>query len=94
MSTSNLNRRSLLRNASVAAAVAVTGPNVAWAGSGLKRMATKGRIKQSVSKWCYGKISLEELCAAGVKLGLKGIDLLGPGSFATLKKHGLICTMT
>ncbi len=49
MSTSNLNRRRLLRNASVAAAVAVTGPNVAWAGSKLKRMATKGRIKQSVS---------------------------------------------
>ena len=94
MSTINLNRRRLLRNASVAAAVAVTGPNVAWAGSELKRMATKGRIKQSVSKWCYRKLSLDELCAAGAKLGLKGIDLLGPGSFATLKKHGLICTMT
>ncbi len=95
MSTRNLNRRKLLRNASVAAAVAVTGPSAAWAaGSELKRMATKGRIKQSVSKWCYGKISLEKLCAAGAKMGLKGIDLLGPDSFATLKKHGLICTMT
>ena len=94
MSTSNFNRRKLLRNASAAAAVAVVGPNVTWAGSELNRMVTKGRIKQSVSKWCYGKFSLEELCVAGAKLGLKGIDLLGPDSFATLKKHGLICTMT
>ena len=27
-------------------------------------------------------------------MGLVGIDLLGPSDFATIKKHGLICTMT
>jgi hydroxypyruvate isomerase len=27
-------------------------------------------------------------------MGLVGIDLLGPGDFETLKKHGLVCTMT
>lgn len=95
MSMSKLNRRNLLCNASLAAAAAVTVPKLAWAAeSELKRMATKGRINQSASKWCYGKLSLDELCAAGAKLGLKGIDLLGPDSFATLKKHGLVCTMT
>ena len=90
----NLNRRDLLRNASLATAVAVAGPSLAGAGLQLKSMVTNGRINQSVSKWCYGKFSLNELCAAGAKLGLKGIDLLGPDSFPTLKKHGLICTMT
>src|SRR5579862_8185572 len=35
-----------------------------------------GRIKQSVSRWCYGKLSLEELCAASKKIGLSAIDLL------------------
>jgi hydroxypyruvate isomerase len=27
-------------------------------------------------------------------MGLVGLDLLGPDSFKTLKKHGLVCTMT
>ena len=27
-------------------------------------------------------------------MGLKGIDLLGPKDFPTLKKHGLVCTMS
>lgn len=95
MSAHNLDRRSLLRSASIAAAaVAFGGSKLTAAESQLKCMVTKGRINQSVSKWCYRKLSLEELCAAGAKLGLKGIDLLGPDAFPTLKKHGLVCTMT
>ena len=53
----------------------------------------KGKLKQSVCKWCYGKLSLEEMCKVAVKLGLVGIDLLKPEDFPTLKKHGLVCTM-
>lgn len=94
MGTANLNRRNLLRNASLAAAAAFTAPNLAHAASELECMVTKGRIKQSASKWCYRNIPLDDLCAAGAKLGLKGIDLLGPDAFPTLKKHGLVCTMT
>ena len=52
----------------------------------------KGRLKQSVCKWCYGTLSLEEMCNEAVKLGLVGIDLLKPEDFATLTKHGLVCT--
>lgn len=55
--------------------------------------AKKGRLKQSVCKWCYNKQSLEEMCKEAVKLGLVGIDLLKPEDFATLKSHGLVCTM-
>ena len=53
----------------------------------------KGKLNQSVCKWCYSKLSLEEMCKEAVKLGLVGIDLLKPEDFPTLKKHGLICTM-
>jgi hydroxypyruvate isomerase len=56
-------------------------------------VATKGRIVQSVSQWCYGKWSLDELCQVCQKLGLKAIDLLGPDSFATVKKYGLVVSM-
>jgi len=54
----------------------------------------KGRIKQSASMWCYRGVSLDQLCVEGKKFGLMGVDLLRPNSFPTLKKHGMVCTMT
>ena len=53
----------------------------------------KGRIKQSASMWCYRGVSLDQLCTEGRKWGLVGVDLLRPNSFATLKQHGMVCTM-
>ena len=55
--------------------------------------AKTGRLKQSVCKWCYSKLSLEAMCKEAVQLGLVGIDLLTPKDFPTLKQHGLVCTM-
>ena len=52
-----------------------------------------GRIHQSVSRWCYAKSSMDELCAYAVSIGLKGIDLLQPEEYEFPKKYGLICTM-
>ena len=54
---------------------------------------SRGRLKQSVCKWCFPKMSLEDLCVVAKKLGMVGIDLLKPDQFATVKKHGLVCTM-
>ena len=54
----------------------------------------KGRINHSVCKWCYPKIALEDLCAAGKEMGLQSIELLQPTDFPTLQKHGLTCAMT
>jgi hydroxypyruvate isomerase len=53
----------------------------------------KGNIRQSVSRWCYPKMSLDELCAYGAQIGLKGVDLLEPADFEMPKKYGLLCTM-
>ena len=53
----------------------------------------KGNIRQSVSRWCYAKMSLDELCAYAAQIGLKGVDLLEVADFETPKKYGLICTM-
>jgi hydroxypyruvate isomerase len=55
--------------------------------------AMKGRIKQSVCKWCYGKIPMAEFCPAVAKMGIKGIDLVGSGDFAILKANNLVATM-
>ena len=53
----------------------------------------KGRLKQSVCRWCYPKFSLDQLCAAAKSIGLQGIDLLGENEWPTLAKYGLTCAM-
>jgi len=52
-----------------------------------------GRIRQSVSRWCYGKLTLEELCAASKKIGMAAIDLLDEKDWNTPKQFGLACAM-
>lgn len=53
----------------------------------------KGRIHQSVSRWCYQQFSLDELCVHAKNIGLKGVDLLHPEEFHVPGKYGLTCTM-
>jgi hydroxypyruvate isomerase len=53
----------------------------------------KGRLKQSVCKWCYANLSLDELCLAAKDIGIVAIDLLNENEWATAKRHGLICAM-
>jgi len=53
-----------------------------------------GRIKQSVSKWCYGKMSTEDLCKEAVRIGLKGIDLVNDTDWPVIQKYGLVPAMT
>jgi hydroxypyruvate isomerase len=53
----------------------------------------KGNINHSVCRWTYGFLSLEELCNAANKIGLKAIDLIGPKEWNVLKKHGLDSSM-
>jgi hydroxypyruvate isomerase len=53
----------------------------------------KGRIHQSVCRWCYNKIPLDELCQAAKDIGLQSVELLEVKDFSTLKKYGLTCAM-
>jgi hydroxypyruvate isomerase len=55
--------------------------------------ARKGRINQSVCRWCYKDIPLDRLCAYAAQIGLKGIDLLQPEEYDVPRRYGLICTM-
>ncbi len=54
----------------------------------------KGNIHHSVSRWCYGKISLDDLCLACQRIGIQSVELVGPDTWPTLKKYGLTCAMT
>jgi len=59
----------------------------------IKSAKLKGNIHHSVCRWCYGKTTLDDLCAAGKEMGLAAIDLLNPLEFETARKHGLTCSM-
>jgi hydroxypyruvate isomerase len=86
-------RREALRTAAaLTAAGALTGSAARASTDEPGRIVKNGRIKQSVCAWCY-KMSLDELCSAAKRMGLVGIDLIGPRDFATLKKYGLVSTM-
>lgn len=53
----------------------------------------KGRVKHSVSRWCYGRIPLPELAVACKEIGIASIELVGPRDWPTLQEHGLTCAM-
>jgi hydroxypyruvate isomerase len=53
----------------------------------------RGRLKQSVSRWCFGKMSLDELSGHAARIGYRGIDLLAPADWPVVRKHGLVCPM-
>jgi hydroxypyruvate isomerase len=80
----------MLQGALAGTAVAASTSPSAWSQTPTQR---KGRIRQSACRWCYSKMTVDELCAYGAQIGLKGIDLLKPEEYEIPKKYGLICTM-
>ena len=88
---SNFSRRDVLKTALTGATMAAL-PSAAWPQSD-KPIARKGNIKQSVSRWCYQKIPLEQLCEYSAHIGLKAVDLLEVSEWEVPKRYGLICSM-
>jgi len=80
-----MNRRSMLKAAGAAPLTGLL--NQAHA-------ETEGRIKQTVCRWCYDKMSLDDLCKNAVRIGLKGIDLLDHKDWPAIQKYGLVPSMT
>src|SRR5579862_3796073 len=79
-----MTRRDILK------ATAVT----ALAPSGLSAAApSAGRLKQSVARWCYGKIPIDDLCRAAANLGITGMDLVAPEDWPVCRKYGITPAM-
>ena len=51
------------------------------------------RLQQSVSRWCYGRIPLDDLCEAAKAIGYKSVELLDEKDWPVVTKHGLVCAM-
>src|SRR5579864_5982709 len=86
-----ITRRALLKS-SVAGVAAAQMPSLAATLSASPE-PRKGRIRQSVSRWCYQKILLDQLSASAAQMGLRGVDLLQPEEYDVPRRYGLICTM-
>jgi len=88
-----ISRRNLIKTGVAIAAAPRLASAAALAGGEQSAAVRKGRVRQSVCRWCYQAIPLDDLCAFAVKIGLRGIDLLQPDEWAIPQKYGLICTM-
>ncbi|MEO8622677.1 MAG: TIM barrel protein [bacterium] len=52
-----------------------------------------GRLKHSISRWCYGKIPIDELCETAKGIGYKSVELLDEKDWRVPASHGLVCAM-
>jgi hydroxypyruvate isomerase len=51
-------------------------------------------IKQSVCKWCFNDLTVDQLAAEAKRIGLHSVELIDPTDFATVTTYGLVCAMT
>ncbi|HJT89689.1 MAG TPA: TIM barrel protein [Bryobacteraceae bacterium] len=58
-----------------------------------KPATSAGRVKQSVARWCYGRIPIEDLCRAAADLGVTGMDLVAPKDWPVCRKYGITPAM-
>lgn len=93
----NLNRRSAIKGMLASTAVLSIPSNLFALGLPKDNIVSttvlKGTINHSVSRWCFDSLDLETLCVEAKKMGITGIDLVGPEAWPTLKKYDLISTM-
>src|SRR5262245_32144892 len=76
-----------------AAGVTLAAANAAGGGQASGRAVNRGRLRQSVSRWCYSKIPMPEFCRAVAAMGLTAIDLLEAPDWQVARDPGLICSM-
>ena len=87
----DISRRRALATIGAAAAGASLAPRSAF--TAVPEPRTASRIKQSVSRWCYGRIPLDDLCEAAKSFGYRSVELLSEGEWTVPAKHGLECAM-
>ena len=87
-----MERRNLLRALGAAATAHLLSPASALAGD-FRSRSRHGRLKHSVSRWCYGKIPLGDLCTAAKAIGFRSVELLDEVDWPVPRAHGMVCAM-
>jgi len=97
-----MQRRDFLRTAALASpAILAAGTAAAGAVAATRRLddtvsaappPSTGRLRHSVCRWCYGGMSLEDLCVMAKAQGVAGIDLLSEHEWEVPTRFGMTCT--
>lgn len=89
------NRRNAIKNIIAGSAALAAGATslTTFAATEKKSVMLKGNIQHAVCRWCFNGLTLDELCVAANDIGIKGIDLVGPKDWDTLKKYNLFSSM-
>jgi hydroxypyruvate isomerase len=91
MSRNLIHRRSALQTLGAGAALGLAGANALARDEDAPRI--RGNIRQSVCRWCYGRIPLEKLAEGVKKIGYQSIELLSPQEYLKIKPFGLTCAL-
>ncbi|MCC7155700.1 MAG: TIM barrel protein [Bryobacterales bacterium] len=60
----------------------------------MQKVARKGRLKQGVTRGCFGRgKALEDMAREAARLGAVSFDLVGPNDWPTVRKYGLVPSM-
>src|SRR5690606_24115766 len=93
-SMKKITRKQAIKTLAVGTVGSLSIPSFSAALNNLSTMELKGNVKQSVCRWCYGNIPLEQLCEAAKAMGLKSVELLYPDEWPVAIKYGLTCAMS
>jgi len=89
-----ITRRSLFKSFAVGTvAAAAPGTLLAQTADSVETLSVKGNIRQSVSKWCFGDIPMDEFCKICKKFGMVGVDLVSENEWDIVNKNDMIVTM-
>ena len=94
--SSSFSRRNVLKLMGATTAALATAPALSLrAADAAAPLQLKGRIKQGLCRGALRGIkSLDETCQICVRLGIKSIDFMGVNDWPTLKKYGLVGSLT
>ena len=88
-----MNRRRFLATSAAAGAATVLVPRVAMASRPDAAPAPRFAFRHSVTRWPFGKYTVDELSRMAKELGIQSVELLEPDEWAIARGHGLDCAM-
>jgi len=89
-----ISRKQALKAMAAGAVGSISIPSFSAAMENIENLNLADNIQQSVCRWCYQNIPLDQLCEAAKAMGLKSVELLHPNEWDVAIKHGLTCAMS
>jgi len=88
-----MNRRRFLATSAAVGAAAAIAPRAAMAHFPDASPPTRFAFRHSVTRWPFGKYTVDELSRMAKELGIQSVELLEPEEWAIARAHGLSCAM-